>query len=99
MIVGVCKLELILPECHSLKDKRRILRSLKDRTAHKFSVTVAEVDAQDLWQRAVLGFAVVGGEGAWVGSLVDRIKNYIGSLGLAQVARQDSELIHFEGSS
>lgn len=56
MIVGLLSLELILPEAHSLKDKRMVLRAVKDRLRHH-NVSVAEVEHQDLWQRA--GLAVV----------------------------------------
>lgn len=56
MIVGLLSLELILPEAHSLKDKRMVQRAVKDRLRHH-NVSVAEVEHQDLWQRA--GLAVV----------------------------------------
>ena len=60
MIVGVCTVEIHLPFSHSLKDKRKVLKSLKDRL-RRHNVSVAEVDAQDLWQRSVLGIAAVSG--------------------------------------
>ena len=54
-----CELDLYLPGSQSLKDKRQVLKSLKDRIRNRFSVSVAEVDHNDLWQRSVLGMAVV----------------------------------------
>jgi uncharacterized protein YlxP (DUF503 family) len=51
MIVGLLTLELYLFEAQSLKEKRIIIKSLKDRIKNKFNVSVAEVDANDLWQR------------------------------------------------
>ena len=54
-----CELELYFPDSRSLKDKRQVLKSLKDRIHNRFSVAVAEVDHNDLWQRSVLGIAVV----------------------------------------
>jgi uncharacterized protein len=58
MIVGLLTVELHLPGARSLKDKRMVLRSVKDRLK-KFNVAVAEVEHQDLWQRATLGVVTV----------------------------------------
>jgi uncharacterized protein len=55
MPIGLLTLEIHLPEAHSLKDKRQVLRSLKDRLRGKFNVAVAELDGQDSWQRSVVG--------------------------------------------
>jgi len=62
--VGVTTWELHLEGCHSLKDKRHILRSVKDRLRQKFNVSVAETDHNDLWQRAELTVCVVSNERA-----------------------------------
>jgi uncharacterized protein YlxP (DUF503 family) len=59
MIIGVLTLELHLPESNSLKSKRTIIKSLKDRIKNKFNVSIAEIDGNDLWQRCVLGAACV----------------------------------------
>jgi uncharacterized protein YlxP (DUF503 family) len=59
MIVGLLTLELHLPESNSLKSKRFIIKSLKDRIKNKYNVSIAEIDANDLWQRSVLGAACV----------------------------------------
>ena len=58
MVVGVVTWQLVLPGCHSLKDKRRIVKSLKDRLHQRFNVSAAEVDHHDQWQRAALAAAV-----------------------------------------
>lgn len=59
MVVGICTIHIHLPLSHSLKDKRRIVRSLKDRLRGRHNISLAEVDCQDLWQRAALGIAAV----------------------------------------
>jgi len=59
MLVGLLTLELHFPQADSLKSKRLILRSLKDRIKNKFNVSIAEVDGNELWQRSVLGVACV----------------------------------------
>ncbi len=60
--VGVLTLEMRLENAHSLKDKRHVVQSLKDRLRHKFNVAVAEIDHQDLWQRAVVAAVTVSGD-------------------------------------
>jgi uncharacterized protein YlxP (DUF503 family) len=59
MNVGLCIVEIHLSASHSLKDKRRVLRGLKDRLRNRFNVSVAEIDHQDLWQRATLGIVSI----------------------------------------
>ena len=59
MIVGVLKVSLLLRESHSLKDKRRVLRAIKDRVRNRMNVSIAEVASQDLHQRADLGAVTV----------------------------------------
>jgi uncharacterized protein YlxP (DUF503 family) len=53
--IGMLTLEIYIPEAHSLKDKRQVLRSLKDRLRKKFNVAVAELEGEDSWQRSVVG--------------------------------------------
>ena len=62
MIIGLLTLELHLPEANSLKTKRFALKSLKDKVAHKFNVSIAEIDHTNLWQRSTIVFACVGNE-------------------------------------
>jgi len=57
--IGVLTLELRLEHSHSLKEKRHVVQGLKDRLRHKFNVAVAEIDGQDLWQRATLAAVTV----------------------------------------
>ena len=59
MPVGLLTLEIRLPEAHSLKEKRAVVRKVRDRIRARFNVAVAELDAQDVWQRATLGVASV----------------------------------------
>ncbi len=60
--IGVLTLELRLENSHSLKDKRQVLRSLQDRLRHRFNVAVAEIDYQDLWQRAMIAAVTVASD-------------------------------------
>jgi uncharacterized protein YlxP (DUF503 family) len=60
--IGVLTLELRLESSHSLKEKRHVVQSLKDRLRHKFNVAVAEIDYQDLWQRAAIAAVTVSSD-------------------------------------
>ena len=60
--IGVLTLDLHIDHAHSLKDKRQVVRSLKDRLRAKFNVATAEIDHQDSWQRAVIGVVTLAGD-------------------------------------
>ena len=60
--IGVLTLEIVLENAHSLKDKRHVVKSLQDRLRAKFNVAVAEIDYQDLWQRAVVAAVTVSSD-------------------------------------
>ncbi len=77
MTVGVLTLDLVVFESRSLKDKRRVIKSLKDRLANRFRVSVAEVDHLDVWQRAVLGVALVSNDPVHVHGCLDRIVDFV----------------------
>ncbi|HXX70676.1 MAG TPA: DUF503 domain-containing protein [Candidatus Acidoferrum sp.] len=63
MPIGLLTLEIHIPDARSLKDKRQVLRSLKDRLRANFNVAVAELEHQDLWQRARVGVVSISGDG------------------------------------
>jgi uncharacterized protein YlxP (DUF503 family) len=62
MVIGLLEARLSLPGARSLKDKRQVIKSLKDRVRQRVNVSVAEVDHQDLWQSAALAFVTVAAE-------------------------------------
>ncbi|HXV67343.1 MAG TPA: DUF503 domain-containing protein [Nitrospira sp.] len=93
MIVGVCTVELYISESRSLKDKRQALQSLKSRLQGKFNLSVAEVDGQDLWQKAVLGLACVANERGHVNQVLDQALNMIRSVPSVEIVRTDLELL------
>jgi uncharacterized protein len=79
MTVGVARITLFLPESHSLKEKRMVLRRIKDRVRDKFNAAIAEVGEHDLWQRGSLGLAVVGSDRRFVESALDEVVRFVGS--------------------
>jgi len=76
MIVGTCRIELYLAGSQSLKDKRRVIKSLTDKIAHRFNVSVAEVDDHELRQRGTIGVAHLGCTQTDVEKLLNRVVSY-----------------------
>lgn len=85
MIVGVLTLDLFFPYARSLKDKRRILHGFKDR-ARRHNVALAEVDFQDLWQRARLGAVTLNSQAAVVEETLGRVLADARNLEEAEIA-------------
>jgi uncharacterized protein YlxP (DUF503 family) len=77
MNAGICKLKIHLPENHSLKEKRRIIKSMMSRLRNQFNISIAEVDDHDLWQIATLGISCVSNSNMHVDDTVSNILNYV----------------------
>ena len=77
MVIGVGVVELHIPGCASLKEKRHVLRSLKDRLRQRFNVAVGEVDHQDLWQRTTLAIVTVANDAAVVHSVLSHAQRLV----------------------
>jgi uncharacterized protein YlxP (DUF503 family) len=73
MPVGLLTLELHIPDAQSLKEKRQVLRSLKDKLRRQFNVAVAELDHQDLWQRSVVGIVTLSNEDRHVQETLQKV--------------------------
>ena len=94
MVVGVLKLELLIPESHSLKGKRGVLKSIQARVSNQFNVSVTECGDHDLWQRAVLGFAAAGTSQSIVEATLQKVVDFVDGLGLAELGKADIECMH-----
>jgi uncharacterized protein YlxP (DUF503 family) len=73
MPVGLLTLELHISDAQSLKDKRQVLRSLKDKLRRQFNVAVAELDHQDVWQRSVVGVVTLSNEEKHVNEVLQKV--------------------------
>jgi uncharacterized protein len=93
MTVGIARIQFRLHGNQSLKDKRRVVKSLVEKSRHRFNAAVAEVEDQDVHQRATLGVAVVGNDGRLLNSVLDRIIDFMESLNLADLIGHEIELI------
>lgn len=78
--IGVLTLELRIDHSHSLKDKRQVVKSLKDRLRHKFNVSVAEIDYQDIWQRAMIAAVTVSPDQKHAESVLQSVENEAATL-------------------
>jgi len=90
MNVGVCKVNLRLPENLSLKGKRRVMKSITTRVRSKFNVAVAEVDNEELWQLATLGICCVSNNSRHSNEVISKIVDFIIS------SRFDVEILGYE---
>ena len=84
----------MIPENHSLKGKRGVLKRIEARVAQRFNVSVTECGDQDLWQSSVLGFAVAGTSRPIVESSLGKIVEFVDGLGLAEVGEAGVEYFH-----
>jgi uncharacterized protein YlxP (DUF503 family) len=78
--VGVLTLELRLESAHSLKEKRHVVESLKMRLRNKFNVSVAEIDYQDLWQRAAIAAVTVSSDHVYAEALLRKVEEEAAAL-------------------
>ena len=95
MLVALCRFDLRIPGVRSLKQKRHVVKALTASLRQRFNVAVAEVDHQDLWQRATLAAAVVGGSQGAVELAADRVERFLDAR-LPQGVRVDRTVAAFE---
>jgi hypothetical protein len=93
MFIGSASIELHLPASNSLKSKRQIIKALKDRLHNKFNVSVAEVDHNDLWQRALLGVAVVANQQKYAQQVLSEVVEYIHREAGVEIIDQQIEIL------
>jgi len=93
MFVGVLRLTFHIPHSRSLKDKRRVVQKLRDRIRARFDVSIAEVAAQDLLQRAVFGVSVVSSDAAVCDSVLEQVARAAESVGDAVLTDRATELV------
>jgi len=94
VVVGVLKLTVFLPENHSLKGKRGVIKKIKARVANTFNVSIAECDDHDLWQKAVLGVCQIVPDAAYVEGGLRQVVRFIDDLHVAEVGGDEIELLH-----
>lgn len=93
-MVGILKLQLLLPGSHSLKDKRACLRRIQAKVSQQFNISVTECGDQEMWQSTVLGFGVVGSNARVIDSVLQKVPAFVNRLNLAVIGRSETEVFH-----
>ena len=98
MYIGVARFELFIPASSSLKDKRQVVRSVSANVRNKFNVAVAEVDHQDLWQRAALGVSCVSESAGQCRKVLQEVEKVVGRsiIGRAEVIDRSVDVVDME---
>jgi uncharacterized protein YlxP (DUF503 family) len=94
MVVGIGKIVFRLHDCHSLKAKRKIVKAITGRLRNRFNASVAEVGFNDVYQRAEIGFTLVGNDRKVINSKIDKIFNMAEEIGLAEMIDTEMEIVN-----
>ena len=90
MIIGVCKIRLRIPQNASLKDKRRVLKSILTQLKNRFNVSVAEIEDQELWQLATLGICSVSNDSRFTNEVLSKVVGFVTN------SRFDVEILDYD---
>lgn len=93
MVVGCGLLVFRLHDCHSLKEKRGVVKRIISRLRNNFNASVAEVGDNDIYQSAEIGFSLIGNDRAVINSKMDKLFNMADELGLAELSDTQTEII------
>jgi uncharacterized protein YlxP (DUF503 family) len=94
VVVGTARISLYIQDNHSLKEKRKIVKSVIAKVHQRFNASIAEVDSNDKWQMIGLGISVVGNDRRFVNSALDKILTYVDSLYLGEIVGSDIEIVN-----
>lgn len=93
MVIGVGSMIFRVHDCRSLKGKRKVVKAIVARIRNHFNASVAEVDDNDIYQRAVIGVSLVGSDRRLVNAKLDKLFNFADDLGLAEMIDTQLEII------
>jgi len=93
MLIGICQIDLYLPNSHSLKDKRNLLKSIKLRIRHNYNVSVSEIDNFELWKNTTLGIACIGNEKKYLNKVLNGIIIFLEKQNSVQLTKFEINLI------
>jgi len=93
VVIGALKVQMRINGARSLKEKRKVLKSIKDRVK-QMNISVAEVDDQDKWQAATIALAVVSNDAVHINSMMDKVMNIFYSNGDLEILNSQFEIVH-----
>lgn len=94
MVIGSGIINMWIVESRSLKEKRGVLSRILKRTQNEFNISIAEIDDNDHWKRAKIGFCVVGNDNRYINAKIDHVLRFIEGLQLAEVVDTKIEIMH-----
>ena len=94
MVVGIGIITFRLHDCRSLKGKRKVVKSIVAQIGNHFNASVAEVGSNDIYQKAEVGFAMVGTNRQVINSKIDKLFNMAEDLGLAELIDTEMEIFN-----
>ena len=94
MVVGTGVITFRLHDCRSLKGKRKVVKSIIMKLRNNFNISASEVGSNDVYQRAEIGFALVGNDKRVINAKIDKVFNLTDELGLAEIVDSEMEIIH-----
>jgi hypothetical protein len=94
VVVGILKLSLYIHNNHSLKEKRKVVKSVVTRVRSRFNVSVAEIGSNDKWQMIELGISAVGNDRRFVNSALDKVLSFLESLYLGEIIDSYIEIMN-----
>ena len=94
MVIGMGVIRFRIHDCRSLKAKRRVVKTIVSRIRNNFNASVGEVGANDVYQRADIGFAMVGTDRRLINSKIDKLFNMAEDLGLADLYDSEMEIVN-----
>jgi uncharacterized protein YlxP (DUF503 family) len=94
VVVGTLKVEFILHDSHSLKGKRKIVKSMVGKVKHRFNVSIAEIGSNDKWQKIELGVSTVGNDRRHIDKSLNTILAFLESLYLAELVDTKMEILN-----
>ncbi|MDY6879735.1 MAG: DUF503 domain-containing protein [Desulfatiglans sp.] len=93
MVVGTLKIEFRLVDNHSLKEKRKVVKSMVGKVKSRFNVSISEVGSNDQWQKIELGISAVGNDRRHIDASLNKVFSFIETLYLAQIVDSEMEII------
>lgn len=93
MIVGTCRITLMLHGVSSLKEKRGIIKKIVEKARNRFNMSVSETNYNDIWQKSEIGLAVIGNDSSFINSQLDKAVNFVESMNVAEIVDTEIEVI------
>ncbi|MGI5949570.1 DUF503 domain-containing protein [Peptoniphilus sp.] len=93
MLIGICTCEIFIYEANSLKEKRRIVKSIIEKSKNRFNISISEVGYNDKWQKALIGFAIVSNDKVIVEQTIESVTKFMSSYSEIEIIDIDREIL------